>query len=739
MLTASRTYKQQMEQHLRNHSYCRVTIGAINQLAQKNISVSSDMAYISNNTLLFNGYAPEIAYVTMERNWFKTDGSMFFPPRNSGPIYLYNQGAVAKNIGDPIQFSFPVAYDIKGLTIDFADNYPVDFTISNGTASYTYTGNSDAHFVSPDIFDGTTVLTITPITMSNGQDRMRIGLFYCGIGIQFTNKKLQSVQKQETVSPITSSLPTTDLSVQIENYDNAWDVSNSSSSINYLETGQEVQVEYGYELNDGDIYWMDGCKCLLSSWKANSQQMSFSAEDRLATLTDTYYGGELYSNGINLYDLALLVLNDAGVDDRDYLLDSYLEDITVYNPLPAVTHAECLQIIANCARCKLYTDRQGRICIAPAFEMEIDPGRMIISTDDATDFSDIRSVLDVSNQIDYAMFSLNYITADSAMYFLPRNNNYLTTGFVSKQRSDTYGNFSDNPSVTIELEAAATFFAIGIDFAANPPKSLTIHSYLDDVLQESYVVTRNFGLENIIEHEFPRMDRFTIEFTKTSVAYNRIYLSHINFGEQTDYSFNKMNMTQPPTGTRSSRVKDVQVLISNYSNGTELQSIASEEIDVTGINTYTFYLSSASHGFTAMIDETTSLPIVDASAYYVSVNVSNYSGTHQINVNGYSYVVSQTILTNQINSTGVTETWENPLISTSTQAALVAEWLGDYFYNNASYEIQYRGEPRLDASDYVFMDNEYIQDMLVQIMSHTLNFNGALSGTVQARLARGGE
>ena len=145
------------------------------------------------------------------------------------------------------------------------------------------------------------------------------------------------------------------------------------------------------------------------------------------------------------------------------------------------------------------------------------------------------------------------------------------------------------------------------------------------------------------------------------------------------------------------------------------------------------------HGFTAMIDETTSLPIVDASAYYVSVNVSNYSGTHQINVNGYSYVVSQTILMNQINSTGVTETWENPLISTSTHAALVAEWLGDYFYNNASYEIQYRGEPRLDASDYVFMDNEYIQDMLVQIMSHTLNFNGALSGTVQARLARGGE
>lgn len=738
MLTASRTYKQQMEQYLRNHSYCRVTIGAINQLAQKSVAVSGDTAYISNNFLAFDGYAPELMYVTMEQNWFKADGSMLFPPRPTGPTYLYNQGIVAKDIGGAIQFSFSVSYDIKGLTIDFADNYPVDFTISNGVSSYIYTGNSSSHFVSPDIFDGTTQLTITPITMSNGQDRMRIDLFYCGLGIQFTNKKLQSVQKQETVSPITSSLPTTDLSVQIENYDNAWDVSNSSSSINYLETGQEVQVEYGYELNDGNIYWMDGCKCLLSSWKANSQQMSFSAEDRLATLTDTYYGGELYSNGINLYDLALLVLNDAGVDDRDYLLDSYLEDITVYNPLPAVTHAECLQIIANCARCKLYTDRQGRICIAPGFEMEIDPGRMIISTDDATDFFNIRSVLDNINQIDYAMMTQNYTTADSAMYFLPRNANYLTTGFVSKQISDASGNFSDNPSMEIQLEAAATFFALGINFASNPPKSLTIHSFLDDVIQESYVVTQDFELENTIEHEFPRMDRFTIEFTKT-VPNNRIYLSHIIFGDQTDYSFNRTNMTQPPTGTRSARVKDVQVLVSNYSNGVELQSIASETIDVTGIDTYTFYLSSASHGFSAVIDETTSLPIVDASAYFVSVNVSNYTGTHQINVNGYSYVISQTVYINQINSTGITETWENPLISTTTQADLVAEWLGDYFYNNATYEIQYRGEPRLDASDYAFMDNEYIRNMMVQITSHTLNFTGALSGTVQARLARGGE
>ena len=738
MQKASRAYKQQMEQYLRNHSYCVVTIGAINQLAQANASISSEMSYLSNNTLLFDGYSPEIRYATMEQDWLICDGSMYFPQRPEMATYVYNQGAISKDILGAITFAFNTTYDIKGLTIEFGRNYPTAFTVTNGLVTYTYSGNTEQKFICDDVFNNTSSITITPTAMVNGNDRMRIELIYFGVGIQFTNKKLLTVDKRETMSPISAQLPTIDLSVQVENYDKVWNVNNSSSSINYLEMGQEVNVAYGYELNDSSVYWIDGTVCDLVSWKANEQQMSFEAQDKIAALTEIYYGGEYYANGITLFDLATLVLNDAEVDVRMYSLDSYLNTVTVYNPLPAVTHAECLQIIANTGRCKLYTDREGKICITPSFETELNPERMTITSSDATPFSNLRSVIVQDTQIDYAMMTSDYFVTDSSMYFLPRNSSYLVSGFVSTEVSNSSGTFTTNPKVTVGLEAAATFFALNLRFSANAPSEVIVHSYLDGVLQESYTATQDFSTEPTIEHEFPRMNSFIIEFTQTEPN-NRIYLSAISFGAQTDYRFTKTNMTASPTGERSGKVKEIQITKSAYSKGTELQTIANDKVDLTGVGIYTFYLSAPAHDFSATIDGTTALTVYDASAYFVSVDTSLYSGEHEIQVNGYSYIVSETIYSEQINSTGTVEQWSNPLVSNDALASLLAEWIGDYYKNNATYDISYRGEPRLDVGDYAYLDDEYIENMMVQIISHDLSFNGALSGNITARLASGGD
>lgn len=57
--------------------------------------------------------------------------------------------------------------------------------------------------------------------------------------------------------------------------------------------------------------------------------------------------------------MALEVLESAGItDEREYYIDPYLKKIIVYNPLPVVSHAEALQIIANAGRCALREDRK---------------------------------------------------------------------------------------------------------------------------------------------------------------------------------------------------------------------------------------------------------------------------------------------------------------------------------------------------------------------------------------------
>lgn len=49
-------------------------------------------------------------------------------------------------------------------------------------------------------------------------------------------------------------------------------------------------------------------------------------------------------------------------------------------------------------------------------------------------------------------------------------------------------------------------------------------------------------------------------------------------------------------------------------------------------------------------------------------------------------------LKKSINNSGEIRYCENQLISTEDHARTVAEWLGNYYANNISYDIQYRGD-----------------------------------------------
>lgn len=738
MLTASKTYRQQIEKiPFRNHSYCIVSIGVINQLAQANASITSDTSYLSNNTLLFESALPTFRYATYEQDWWKADGTMLFPQPESSADYIFNQGAISENTLGSITITFNTAYDIKGLTISFAEGaYPTAFTVTNGTVTYTYS-NSGYYWTTEDIFDASTYLTITPTTMSMGTQRLHIEQMFMGVGLSFTNKDIISVDKTEEVSPITESLPALDLSVTIQNYDGLWDVNNSSSSINYLESGQDVFVQYGYELDDGSIYWMDGAAAKLTEWSATKQEMSFSAADILATLTDTYYGGVVSASGTSAYDLAVAVLTDAGLDSDQYELDTYLNNVIIYNPIPAVTHAEALQLIANAARARLRTDRtDGHIIMEFAAELEINPERMEIESNSITDFADIQSVIQGNVQNDYAMYTRDYWTADGTMLFLPESGSqYQTTGYVSEVISDSTGAFSTNPAVTITLDASYTFYDLTLTFASNPPTSLILHSYLSGTLQESYNISDGIELVTEITHDFPELDTLVIEFV-TAPANNRIYLSNIQFGEQTNFTFSKSNTTTYPVGTRDEKTKDLQIIKTLYSEGVELQQIISDTVDLTDADTYTFYLSQPSHGYSVILDETTTLTITASSAFYVTVNTASYTGEHDIAVYGYTYQTAQTIYTKNLNTTGVVQQWENPLISEDTIAALVAEWIGNNLTHNAEYDVEYRGEPRLDAGDLAYLENDYVSNLMVRIEKHGISFNGALHGSATCRLAR---
>ena len=717
-------------------SYLRVTIGLINQQAQASAYIPERDVYTYYSDLVkpMDNYKVQELYATCDQDYTTVDGSMYFLPKDAADVVL-NQGIVTDGLKGEIEIRFPVQYDIKGLTVEFGKAYPVEFTIISDNRTLNVTNNADGHYVTEEIFEGATFLRFVPAAMVNGQSRFRINQITMGIGVYFDSKKILSATKKEHISPISEELPTIDFDVTVDNKDRAYDVENEESTVNFLEIGQQVEVLYGQAMDDGTIEWILGTSLALKSWSADDTEMDFQASDCFDGMDSIYYRGQYHPNGMSLYDIAVDVLTDAQVDYRNYWIDPYLKDVLVVNPMPVVTHKEALQLIANAGRCILYQNRAGRIILKSSFVPD-----MVATSDNETYFSHAAAILDHAKKETYALPGQDYTGVSSTQYFLPRQTDgitYLNTGYVSEAVAGDNGLFADNPTVGITMEAAYKCFGLTLEFGQNCPDTVMFHAYYNGALQEDYMVS---GLTQtyVVGHEFPEFDFLELEFVR-GCPNNRVVLDNITFGDSTDYILEYgVELTKTPKGTQLARVRELQVVRTMYNLSTDdTKELVRETIAVTEQDKqYTFYLSNASYDLSVMLIEPSegqTATIIGSSAYYATVEVTGIAGVTEVVVMGKEYLITQTKVSRQLNPTGSLETWENPLVSDGAHAANLADWIGDYLKSDREYDLQYRGEPRMDANDIAFLENKYVPDLLIRVTDHTLKFNGGLSGTIKAR------
>ena len=737
MQAASNEYKDMMRRKWRNPlSYLRVTIGLINQQAQASAYIPERDVYTYYSDLVkpMDNYKVQELYATCDQDYTTVDGSMYFLPKDAADVVL-NQGIVTDGLKGEIEIRFPVQYDIKGLTVEFGKAYPVEFTIISDNRTLNVTNNADGHYVTEEIFEGATFLRFVPAAMVNGQSRFRINQITMGIGVYFDSKKILSATKKEHISPISEELPTIDFDVTVDNKDRAYDVENEESTVNFLEIGQQVEVLYGQAMDDGTIEWILGTSLALKSWSADDTEMDFQASDCFDGMDSIYYRGQYHPNGMSLYDIAVDVLTDAQVDYRNYWIDPYLKDVLVVNPMPVVTHKEALQLIANAGRCILYQNRAGRIILKSSFVPD-----MVATSDNETYFSHAAAILDHAKKETYALPGQDYTGVSSTQYFLPRQTDgitYLNTGYVSEAVAGDNGLFADNPTVGITMEAAYKCFGLTLEFGQNCPDTVMFHAYYNGALQEDYMVS---GLTQtyVVGHEFPEFDFLELEFVR-GCPNNRVVLDNITFGDSTDYILEYgVELTKTPKGTQLARVRELQVVRTMYNLSTDdTKELVRETIAVTEQDKqYTFYLSNASYDLSVMLIEPSegqTATIIGSSAYYATVEVTGIAGVTEVVVMGKEYLITQTKVSRQLNPTGSLETWENPLVSDGAHAANLADWIGDYLKSDREYDLQYRGEPRMDADDIAFLENKYVPDLLIRVTDHTLKFNGGLSGTIKAR------
>lgn len=670
MIKASNAYKSAMQKKIRDRAYISITLGVVNGDAQNTAYFDGDYAYWGNTVLPFRNDAEYTEYATLEQNYMRVDGQMYFLPRETSGLYqLRNAPLTTQNVMETVKVAFTQEYSIKGLTIDFGKYYPTSFKIVTDEKELIYT--SDKHdFSTTDVIGDTTKIQIIPISMVGGNKRLRIEKIVMGVGLTYRNNDVSTASFEEFVNGISAEIPYRKLSVTILDKNNVYNVDDDNSFINFLETGQKMELSYGMALSDETVEWHKKATMLLTDWNSKKNQMSFTANDVISTLEDNYTkGNKIYDR--TAYAEAISILTDAGFEPDEYFVDDCLRDVNLQNPMPEASHKECLQLLCNASRCILFVDSDGRVNIKANFANVIDPADMQVTSNGTAWWGNATNVLYGNNNV-YAEMTRSFMRVDGSQLFLPRNTGTAIeqTGYVTSIFSDENGMFSENPVLTLKLPAAYTYYGLYISFQGNPPKEMKVSTYNGDTLLKTFKYD-DLKEKSLLNDEFENFDSIRFEITK-AYSKNRVLIDKISFGDLSDYELKKDSMTENPYGYAERKTKDVFVKIYTFQNG-----------------------------------EDNTPQVVEDNVY----------------------------LKKSINNSGEIRYCENQLISTKDHARTVAEWLGNYYANNISYDVQYRGDPVLEAADIIFMESDIVNSLQVEVETHKLNFNGAFSGSLQLRRA----
>lgn len=387
MQIVSDAYREQSKKDVRDISYMEIRFGIVDPDAVSNAieNVNGQMPF-SENPDMTDFKDVEVRYGTFEPGIWLLDGATL----TLSEPYKY-QGFVSDKISDVncIYATTPIItvtftegeYAFRGLTFNFdtiQDMYPRKIKVTG-------------YYQNSKIYEGEATVTgsfyIYPHAIPNE------GEYVDKIDIEFTESVLPyyRLRVEDLTLGIVKIIGEDSLT------DSSWTRSNdlmntvmSDNSLNftfydvlkeynpdnpegvweYLETGQPVNFKYGYRLEDGSIFWIQGCKLYTDGTPSvknggSLSEVSFTATSRLQLLTKIYDEFMYSPSGITLYDLAENILQFCEVVDvngnPEYELDESMKNYVYTGVFDPMESNQLLQLIANASMCILTINRNGRI------------------------------------------------------------------------------------------------------------------------------------------------------------------------------------------------------------------------------------------------------------------------------------------------------------------------------------------------------------------------------------------
>lgn len=752
MQPVSEEYKESMKSPLRDRGYMRVTFGGVNSQAQNTGVISGEQLSYSDPSKVFNNGLDTYVYATLEKNFTKVDGSMYFNTTYSDQYLekcFISDSLISEN--NPYEFSitFPVAVSFDSISFNFGENYPLFFTITdNHGDTYNYQNDTGRLFVIEQDFTDVTELIFTITAMINEYDRFRLYSIKFDAGYEYQNDMILDSDFDSSISPVNENLPQMNFSLKLVNVNHDFDIENPKSILHQFNTSTEVNVYYGYQLSD-HIEWLQAAKLFVEKWDNDNESATIQARDILQNSDALYVKGTTAER--SLYDLAVDALTEMGITEYD--IDAELSLITTTNPVPLIPCKEALQMIANAGCKRLFIRRDSSIKIGD------DIYTYELSSNGTLEYSDIDSIGNNDTKSNYATLEKNYTKVNGTMYFSPTYSPYFNVGYVSEQISNQYGLFtnpgnislsepvirgnvvnlsyelneimnSEKPVITITLDGVTALGGVRFIFGETYATKYVVRCLNNDEIQEQTFVSNNVK-DVTVEFINGYGNKIEIEFVETAEPYNRVRVNYLEVIRKDNvYNFDKVDMMSYPKFSKFETIRKIAVPYYTYSSSSTTEKLTEQTAVVTDISeefVFTWKDAATNLSYTVSSGNYT---IVSYGAYSVKVRFSS-TGTKTFTVSGRKLVVSEQVVEEMINESGKDITWDNPLINSKSRAEDLLAWLKAYYLLEGTYEFDTRGNPEIDANDEAIQTKYTGALMKVLITDVSLKFDGAFSGSVK--------
>ena len=708
MLSITPEYREAIQLHrsqgVRNASYARIYIGQFDASAAGDASIS----------LLDNGATRAVdPYVGFTSNQLSGTGGVLSPAM-------------------VLTVSFGGIHSMSGITLQFGTVYASEFTVATyldsvlvETHSIVNTATRYEGVLTLDDHD-TMVITFTKLSAATSAFTLQQLLF--GIGLTYDNEDILRLSIKQSNSPLSTELPTSSASFTLYNEDGIFDPDGDNSVLSFFSTDQKCAVTLGYDISGtGDVEWIPHSTRYMSEWSAAGIEATFRTESVLTRMTKTTYRRGKYGPLTirALIDDVMLDYPDVPYDASQYRFG--IQYVT--EPLPIVSHAECLQLIANIAIATIEELPDGTLTLreradaVPTYTiLRPDTGALLLG-------SAVEDLVSADPIVEYASWEEDGFALSGDMKFVPDDDSsYVTNGLVwdtfpstEVPTSEAQHQYPVAPAIRFDFVDDVSFGCVKIDFGENfVPTYVEIRGYRsgDTSVPVYKKLWRMDSQQMMIIDNFDRLVWLYI-YIVGSDKQQRARIQRVAFGWENGYTLTADDIFDRPTGTRLPKCRNLTIPFVNRSAQTSAQF---KETTVTaGVETWIEYDGAYKNVSAA----TTTAGAMLTSTFYgfaMKVTATGVSGDVVVRLTGQQMkdgaLKSQTVA---INTLGEDITITNPLL-TSAPSGYVA-WMAEHMARDIEWSAEIMGYPEIQPADVIGYKAD---DVPAIVMETNITFEGGL-------------